>query len=63
MIHDLHATAASPVPGGAAIRPFAGVLSGLGRQQMAVVLALAAVFALWSNNDFLVAWRGGEMLH
>jgi len=62
MIHDLHAAAASSVPGGATIRPFVGALSGLGRQQIAVVLALAAVFALWSNNDFLVAWRGGEML-
>jgi Histidine kinase len=61
MIHDLHAAVASSAPGGVAVRPFAGALSGLGRQQIAVVLALAAVFALWSNNDFLVAWRGGDM--
>ena len=61
MIHDLHAATASAAPGGVAVRPFAGALAGLGRQQIAVVLALAAVFALWSNNGFLVAWRGGEM--
>ena len=61
MIHDLHAAVASSAPGGVAGRPIAGALSGLGRQQIAVVLALAAVFALWSTNDFLVAWRGGEM--
>ena len=61
MIHDLHAAVASSAPGGVAVRPFAGALSGLGRQQIAVVLALAAVFALWSTNDFLVAWSGGGM--
>ena len=61
MTHDLHAAMASAAPGRASVRPFAGSLSGLGRQQIAVVLALAAVFALWANNGFLVAWRGGEM--
>ena len=61
MIHDLHAAMASAAPGRVAVRPFAGALSGLGRQQIAVVLALAAVFVGWSNTDFLVAWRGGEM--
>jgi Histidine kinase len=61
MVHDLHPAMASVAPGRASVRPFAGALSGLGRQQIAVVLALAAVFALWANNGFLVAWRGGEM--
>ena len=61
MIHDLHAATTSSGPGGVAIRPFAGALAGLGRQQIAVVLALAAVYTLSFQGDFLASWRGGEM--
>ena len=61
MVHDLHPAMAGAAPGGAAVRPFAGALSGLGRQQIAAVLGMAAVFALSSNSDLLGAWRGGEM--
>jgi len=61
MIHDRHAALANAAPHRVTARPFAGALSGFGRQQIAFVLALAAVFALWSNNGFLEAWRAGEM--
>ena len=61
MTHDLHAPMASAAPGGVGVRPFAGGLSGLGRQQIAVVLALAAVYALSFQADFLASWRGGGM--
>ena len=61
MIHDLHAAVAGAAPGGVGVRPFAGALSGLGRQQIAVVLALGAVYTLSFQGDMLAAWRGGEM--
>ena len=61
MTHDLHAAMASAAPGGVGVRPFAGALSGLGRQQIAVVLALAAVYTLSFQDGILAAWRDGEM--
>jgi len=61
MTHDLHASMASAAPAGGAARPFAGALSGLGWQQIAVVLALAVVFALSLSSDLLQAGRDGEM--